>query len=95
MTTYVWKTIRGIVIPVTWGEDGEVISIAIDTYQEERYRVAENVMGRQLRDLLRKRVWVEGKVKISKNRPLVIEVSDYKPDEPLIQEEPFWVQEPT
>jgi len=57
------KTIRGIVIPVAWDEKGDVTSVAIATYHEEKYLVADNLTGRRLMCLLKKRVVVDGVIK--------------------------------
>jgi glycogen synthase len=76
-------TIRGIVIPAIWNEKGDIVTVAIATYLEETYLVAEGAMGQRLRSLLKKRVVVEGvvnqqdthrtievkKVKIDKTKP--------------------------
>jgi hypothetical protein len=55
-------TIRGIVIPAAWDEKGNVISVAIATYDEEKYLVADNITGRRLMSLLKKNVTVDGVV---------------------------------
>jgi len=56
-------TIRGIVIPAAWNEKGDVISVAIATYHEEKYLVADNIIGRNLMFLLKKKVVVDGVIK--------------------------------
>ena len=56
-------TIRGIVIPVAWNEKGDIISVAIATYHEEKYLVANNLTGQRLMSLLKKRVVVDGIIK--------------------------------
>ncbi len=56
-------TIRGIVIPAAWNEKGDVISVAIATYHEEKYLVADNIIGRNLMSLLKKKVVVDGVIK--------------------------------
>ncbi len=56
-------TIRGIVIPAAWDEKGNVISVAIATYHEEKYLVADNITGRKLISLLKKKVVVDGVIK--------------------------------
>lgn len=53
-------SINGIVIPAAWNEKGEVILIAIATYNEGKYLVEDNIKGRELFSLLRKRVVVNG-----------------------------------
>jgi len=54
------KTIWGIVIPAVWNEIGDVVSVAIADYGEEKYLVTDNEAGRKLLSLLRKRVVVDG-----------------------------------
>lgn len=56
-------TIRGIVIPAAWDEKGDVISVAIATYHEAKYLVADNITGRRLMSLLTKRVAVDGVIR--------------------------------
>jgi len=56
-------TIRGIVIPFAWDEKGDIISVAIATYHEEKYLVADNITGRRLMSLLKKNVAVDGVIK--------------------------------
>ena len=56
-------TIRGIVIPAAWDEKGNAVSVAIATYHEEKYLVADNITGRKLMSLLKKRVVVDGIIK--------------------------------
>jgi len=53
-------TIRGIVIPAVWNEKGDIVSVAIATYHEETYLVAEGAVGQGLLSLLKKRVVVDG-----------------------------------
>jgi hypothetical protein len=60
MEKEVMTTIRGIVIPAVWNEKGDIVSVAIATYHEETYRVAEGAAGQRLLSLLKKRVVVDG-----------------------------------
>lgn len=72
-------TIRGIVIPVAWNEKGDVISVAIATYNEGKYLVEDNIKNRQLLSLLRKRVVVNG-VLAKHDTIKVIEIDDFRQD---------------
>jgi hypothetical protein len=54
------KTIRGIVIPEAWDEKGEITSVAIVTFNEEKYVVKDTPKGRDLQSLLRSCVKVRG-----------------------------------
>jgi NADPH-dependent curcumin reductase CurA len=78
-------SIHGIVIPAAWNEKGEVISVAIATYNEDKYLVEDNIKGRQLLSLIRKRVVVKGilRRRITNN---VIEVDSFQEDKSRVKE---------
>lgn len=78
-------TIYGIVIPAAWNEKGEVISVAIATYNEGRYLVEDNIKGRQLLSLLRKRVVVKG-ILARRNTNNVIEVDSFQEGKSRVKE---------
>ena len=75
------KTIRGIVIPTEWNENGHPCSVAIATYQEQKYLVAESPQGRQLLALLHERVVVSGLIH-QKEDNVVIDIGDFYLDSP-------------
>ena len=75
-------TIRGIVIPDGWDEKGNVISLAIATYLEEKFLVADNTGGRRLMSLLKKRVAVDGVIKEEEDKVKIIEIKTVRIDEP-------------
>ncbi|MGD9106229.1 MAG: hypothetical protein PVH55_03970 [Desulfobacterales bacterium] len=79
MTLTETTSIQGIVIPTAWNEKGEVISVAIATYNEGRYLVEDNFKGRQLLSLLRKRVVVNG-ILSRRDKKNVIEVDNFEQD---------------
>jgi hypothetical protein len=72
-------TIHGIIIPVAWNEEGDVISVAIATYNEEKYLVENNVKGQQLFSLLRKRVVIDG-VLVTRDKIKAIEIKSFRED---------------
>jgi hypothetical protein len=72
-------TIHGIVIPVAWNEKGDVISVAIATYNEENYWVENNVKGQQLFSLLRKRVVISG-VLATRDKIKSIDINNFRED---------------
>lgn len=72
-------TIRGIVIPGAWNEEGDVISVAIATYNEEKYLVENNDKGLQLFSLLQKRVVIDG-VLVIRDRIKTIEINSFRED---------------
>jgi hypothetical protein len=75
------KTIRGIVIPTDWHDNGLPRSVAIATYREQKYLVAESPKCRQLLSMLNERVVVSGRVHLEDTN-MVIEVGDFYLDSP-------------
>jgi hypothetical protein len=75
------KTIRGIVIPTEWNENGHPRSVAIATYQEQKYLVAEGPQCRQLLTLLHERVVVSGLIRQMEDN-MVIDIGDFYLDSP-------------
>ena len=75
------KTIRGIVIPTDWHDNGHPRSVAIATYREKKYMVADSPLSRQLLLLLNQRVVVSGTV-CHREETLVIDVGDFYLDSP-------------
>jgi hypothetical protein len=49
-------TLRGIVVPTEWGDDGEVQRVAIHTFDEGQYDVIADSVGRRLAGFLRDEV---------------------------------------
>lgn len=54
--------INGIIIPSEWNDKGEIQSIAIVTFDEDTFRIADNHHARTLMNSLRKTVTLTGKV---------------------------------
>ena len=72
-------TIRGILIPSSWDEKGDIVAVVIATYKEEKYLVSDKAMVQRLLSLLRKRVVVNGIVnRQDTNR--IIDIKDVKID---------------
>ena len=61
----------GIVIPSEWQQNGKVSSVSIADYHEHVYKVQNDHMGKQLLASLKKRVIVDGVVKIIDNRETI------------------------
>lgn len=53
-------TIRGILLPVDWDEDGHVIALALSGTDEREYRIEVNDKKAELLALLQKEVEVTG-----------------------------------
>ena len=56
-------TISGIILPAEWDEDDNVISIGIETADEEDYIIYLDKMGKQLLSLVDHKVEATGTVK--------------------------------
>jgi hypothetical protein len=71
-------TIRGIVIPVDWDEDGNVLATAISSQDEHEYFVELDKKGEKMLGLIRRGIEVRGVVrKIIKGRK-TITVKSYR-----------------
>jgi len=70
-------TISGIVIPVEWDDDDDVIGVAIQTSDEEEYRVDGNKKGRELLDLIEQEVEVSGMIREDEYDNFIIKVNEY------------------
>ena len=71
-------TIRGIVIPVDWDEDGNVLATAISSQDEHQYFVELDKKGKKMLGLIRRGIEVSGVVrKIIKGRK-TITVKSYR-----------------
>ena len=74
-------TIRGIVIPADWDEKGNVVAVAISTYDEIEYLVENHEKEKELKAFIREEVEVSGILRQEKNR-LIMKIKEYrlKPD---------------
>lgn len=75
-------TIRGIVIPETWNDAGEVETLSIVTYTEQKYLVADNENARNLSRILRKRIVAEGVLTID-GKKHTIEIKRFHQDDSI------------
>lgn len=60
MNTTQTTTLRGIIVPEGWDDQGKVLKLAIATYDEGRVLITPNVQGMKLLSWLRKTVKLEG-----------------------------------
>jgi len=68
---------RGVIIPVEWDENGNVVAIAISTHGEDEYVIEDEGKGTELKDLVRQEVEVFGEVRRI-NAKRFIKVKKYK-----------------
>ena len=69
--------IRGIIIPADWDEKGNVVAVAVSTYDEVEYLIENNEKGKELNAFIREEVEVSGILKKEKNR-LIIKGKEYR-----------------
>lgn len=79
--------ISGIIIPYNWGEDGNVIQIAIYTNKEDVYIVEHNRQERELLKHINSRVEVKGKKNERLDGKKYIGVQQYRIQEEIADEE--------
>jgi hypothetical protein len=63
--------INGIVIPIDWDPGGEVVAVAIATYDEGFYPVALNAKGPELIAHLRKTIQADGQIETRNGRQTI------------------------
>ena len=64
-------TIRGIVIPADWDEKGNVVAVAVSTYDEVEYLIENHETEKELKALIREEVEVSGILREEKSRPIM------------------------
>lgn len=55
-------TIRGLIVPAGWDEEGNINAVAISTFEEDLYLVHNDEKGEQLLPLIRQEVKITGKI---------------------------------
>jgi hypothetical protein len=65
-------TLTGIVIPVDWNDDREVVAAALATADEKEYQIGGNRKGKELLAYLQRQLEVTGLLsKDDKGRPVI------------------------
>ena len=70
-------TIRGLVIPADWDEKGNVVAVAISTYDEFDYLIESNEKEKELKAFIREEVEASGILTEEKNR-LLMKIKGYR-----------------
>jgi hypothetical protein len=55
-------TVRGLIIPVDWDQEGKVVGLALSSYDEQEYRIEMQDKGIELFKCVRKEVEVTGSI---------------------------------
>ena len=56
-------TIKGIIIPSSWDEDGNIKEVSLHTSDEKEYQVQLNGLGLELLELVQHKVEATGKIR--------------------------------
>jgi hypothetical protein len=64
--------IRGVVVPIAWDESGQVVAIAISTWQEDEYVVDFEGKGKELLSHICDEVEVIGRTRAEDNRKIIV-----------------------
>lgn len=54
-------TINGILVPVSWNSSGQVVCVAVSTFDEKEYRIADLDAPSQWQDYLNREISVHGR----------------------------------
>ena len=69
--------ITGIVVAAGWDDDGNIVLISIQGYDEKEYVVKMNRCGKELRDLINRKVKVSGNVSERLDGKRLIHIGQY------------------
>jgi len=70
-------TIRGIIIPVDWDEEGNALAAAISSLDEQEYLIKQDAKGKELLKLMRQEIEAMGVVKKGSKGRKTIKVKNY------------------
>jgi len=71
-------TVRGLIIPMDWDDQGNVTGVAISTSLEEEYRIELDRRGEELLAFVREQVKASGKIKLDAQGAKVMMVDTYQ-----------------
>lgn len=77
-------TVRGIVIPVDWDDDGNALAVAILGPGEEEHFVEQDEKGKELLELIRQEIEVSGVVRET--------IQDHKIEHKIIAVKSYWLK---
>ncbi|MFC1799196.1 hypothetical protein ACFLZL_05275 [Thermodesulfobacteriota bacterium] len=77
-------TITGMITPVSWNDDGMVVSVMIQANQHDSYMVEHNPQGQELIAFVNKKTEASGRIRNRLDGRTLIHIRDY-----IILDEPF------
>jgi hypothetical protein len=72
------KTVSGLIIPVDWDNDGNILSVAIFDKEEKRYVIIQDKKGKELLKLIRSELEVDGDIIKGKKGEPILKVKDFR-----------------
>ncbi len=70
--------IKGIVVPVSWDDDGNILRISIHTTDENEYLIEQSKMGIDLLSHIQSKIVAEGPVRTRLDGKAIINVKGYR-----------------
>jgi hypothetical protein len=76
-------TAKGIVVPAEWDENGNVVAVAVSTYDEDEYLIdIQNEKGKELMGIMRKKIRITGEIRSAdKDRKIMTVIAYIKEDD--------------
>jgi hypothetical protein len=71
-------TVRGIVVPVDWDEEGNTLAAAISSPDEQEYLIKQDPKGKELLRLMRQEIEAMGVVKKGSKGRKIIKINNYE-----------------
>lgn len=71
------QTIRGLVVPFSWNDAGEVMDVVIDTRDEKRYHVDRSGAGKLLTKHVRSMIEARGTVRLDEAGNMMISLESF------------------
>ncbi len=71
-------TVRGIVIPVDWDEEGNMLAAAVSGSDEQEYMIEQDEKGEELLEFIRHEVEVDGVVRKAIKGRKTVTVKSYR-----------------
>lgn len=64
-------SVKGIIVPASWDQKGNVVEVAIATQDEEEYLIADRNQVAKLKRLLRQEVEIDGIIKTRAGKKVI------------------------
>jgi hypothetical protein len=72
------QKIKGIVVPVSWDDDGNVLRISVHTTDEKEYLIEQSKIGIDLLSHVQSKIVAEGPVRRRLDGKTIINIKDFR-----------------